>query len=267
MLIDYSALDHPLLLNFIFYPRRDHTPCPSNAFDLTVKVEEEVQISCRFYMEHPRGPSILFFHGNGEVVSDYDEMAPFYHRRGINLVVSDYRGYGKSSGFPTLTSLYHDAPLIFQGVKDELIQRGFRSDLWVMGRSLGSLSALEIGRHLQKELKGLIIESGFHCVTRILTHFGYPLNLNISRIDQESLKRIGEIFLPTLIIHGDRDQIVPIENGQTIFQSIQSEDKEFLIIPKANHNDIFWVGREKYLEAVQKFIERTDQPLTTRHTP
>ena len=66
-------------------------------------------VSCRFYKGNAEWPWILFFHGNGEVVSDYDEISPFYFKRKINLVVADYRGYGKSGGTPTITDMLSDA--------------------------------------------------------------------------------------------------------------------------------------------------------------
>jgi len=76
------------------------------------------------------------------VVSDYDEIAPFYTERGLNLVVADYRGYGMSEGIPTLTHIVRDAHTKFKGTKKELTNRGYRDELWIMGRSLGSISAL-----------------------------------------------------------------------------------------------------------------------------
>ena len=158
---DYSSSDQPFLLQFIFYPRKDFTPCPANAFDLSVLVGDGVSIFCRFYVGHPEWPWILFFHGNGEVVSDYDEISPLYHQKEINLVVADYRGYGASTGAPTLTDLVQDAHVIFKEVKGELSRKNLRKELWVMGRSLGSISALELAYHYQEEIKGLIIESGF----------------------------------------------------------------------------------------------------------
>jgi hypothetical protein len=64
-MIDYSSLDQPFLLQFIFYPRKDFSPCPKNAFDLSVAVGDNVSISCRFYTGHHEWPWILYFHGNG----------------------------------------------------------------------------------------------------------------------------------------------------------------------------------------------------------
>ena len=258
-MIDYSFLDQPFLLRFIFYPRKDFNLCPGNAFDVSVSVGDHVSISCRFYMGHHEWPWILFFYGNGEVVSDYDEISPFYHQKKLNLVVADYRGYGASNGIPTLTDLIHDSHLIFKEVREELSRRNLRSDLWVMGRSLGSISALELAYQHQEVIKGLIIESGFPSVVRIITHLGMPANgMDLEKIDQGCLERIKEIFLPTLIIHGEQDMLVPLENARDLYEHLGTQEKELLVIPSATHNDIMLVGFRDYFIALQQFIERTE---------
>ena len=259
-MIDYSLLDQPFLRQFIFYPRNDFTPCPGNAFDLSVGVPGGVTVSCRFYMGQHEWPWVLFFHGNGEVVSDYDEISPFYHQSKMNLVVADYRGYGASGGTPTLTDLVQDARVIFKEVRGELSRRSLRKDLWVMGRSLGSVSSLELAYTYQKEMKGLIIESGFPSVVRIMFRLGIPaLVAGLEKIDQECLERVKEIFLPTLIIHGERDSLVPLENAKEIYQHLGAREKKLLVIPSATHNDIMMVGFEDYFNAIQQFVERSDR--------
>ena len=259
-MVDYSLIDHPSLLSFVFYPRKDFTLCPKNGFNLSVGVGEGASISCRFYAGHHEWPWILFFHGNGEVVSDYDEISPFYHQKGLNLVVADYRGYGVSSGIPTLTDLAQDAHDIFKQVREDLSRRNLRKDLWVMGRSLGSISAFELAYHYQDEIKGLIIESGFPSVVRIMTHLGIPAEgMGLEEIEQECLERIEKIFIPSLIIHGDQDWLVPLQNAKDIYQHLGTQEKEFLIIPSATHNDIALVGFQEYFNALGRFIERTDR--------
>ena len=256
-MIDYSPIDQPSLLQFIFYPRKDFTPCPGNAFDLSVEVGDDVSIFCRFYVGHGEWPWILFFHGNGEVTSDYDDISPFYHQKKINLVVADYRGYGASGGAPTLTDLVHDAHTIFRKVREQLSRRKLRSDLWVMGRSLGSISALELAYHHQEEMKGLIIESGFPSVVRIIVHLGIPVHgMGLEKIDLECLEKIKRISLPTLIIHGKQDSLVPLKNAEDIYQHLGTQEKELLVIPSATHNDIMLVGFMDYFNTIQKFIEK-----------
>jgi alpha-beta hydrolase superfamily lysophospholipase len=209
-------------------------------------------------MGNSKWPWVLFFHGNGEVVSDYDEISPFYYQKKINLVVTDYRGYGTSTGVPTLTDLVQDAHLILKGVTEELARRSLKKDLWVMGRSLGSISALELAYRNQQQMKGLIIESGFPSVVKIMLHLGFPASgLGLERIDQECMKSLRKIFLPALIIHGEHDTLVPVQNAKDIYESLGSQDKRLLVIPSATHNDIMLVGFKDYFKSIQEFIERT----------
>jgi alpha-beta hydrolase superfamily lysophospholipase len=178
----------------------------------------------------------------------------------MNLVVADYRGYGASGGTPTLTDLVQDARVIFKEVRGELSRRSLRKDLWVMGRSLGSISALELAYQYQKEMEGLIIESGFPSVVRILFHLGASVQtMGLEKIDRECLERIKEIFLPTLILHGQRDSLVPLENAREIYQHLGSKEKELLVIPSATHNDIMLVGFKDYFKAIRQFVERLDR--------
>ncbi len=256
---DYSLIDQPSTLTYIFYPREDFTPCPENAFDLLVPADDRVSIHCRFHVGNQKWPWILFFHGNGEVVGDYDEIAPLYHQKGINLVVADYRGYGNSNGVPTLTNLAQDAHAIFREIKKELSERGLRSDLWIMGRSLGSLSAFELAYRYQDAIRGLIIESGFPSVVRIIVHLGVPAQGgNLEEIDQQCLEMIRKIFIPTLIIHGERDTLVPLREARDIFNHLGTDKKELLVIPSGNHNDILPVGFRMYFDAIQQFIAMTN---------
>ncbi len=255
MKIDYSQIDQPFFLQFIFYPREDFTPCPENAFDLMIMVEDKISVSSRFYIGHLQWPWILFFHGNGEVVSDYDGIAPLYHKIGLNLVVADYRGYGSSNGVPTLTHLAQDCHLIFKGVKEEISRRNLRGDLLVMGRSLGSISAIELAYHHQDSIKGLIIESGFPSVVRLIYHFGIPaFGIDLKRIDQSCMEMIQGISLPSLIIHGEEDQLVPLENAEELYHHLGTNEKELLIIPGATHNDIMVVGFNIYFETMKRFM-------------
>jgi pimeloyl-ACP methyl ester carboxylesterase len=257
---DYSALDQSSAIHDVFYPRKDLTLCPENAFDLPIPVGGQISIVCRFYVGQGGWPWILFFHGNGEVVSDYDSIAPFYHQKKLNLVVADYRGYGESGGVPTFTDLVRDARAIFERTEEELTTRGFSKDLWVMGRSLGSISALELPYRYPDRIKGFVIESGFCSVVRIMTHLGIPApGVDLKRIDQECVEMIRKISIPALIMHGQRDTLVPVQEAKDLYQNLGSERKQLLLIPAATHNDIMTVGFKKYFDTLRQFIERFDR--------
>lgn len=251
---DYSLLDHPSLLRYLFYPRRDFREGPANSFDLEVKSEDNVMISARFYSADRASPSILYFHGNGEVVSDYDDLSPFFNMAGFNLVVADYRGYGASGGTPTFAGLIRDSHAVYSEVKNQLQQRGFRLDLWLMGRSMGSFPALELAYHYPGEIKGLIIESGFLSPVRLIKNFGLPAPDEIDDLEAADREKVGGIKLPVLIIHGEYDTLVPLPEAEYLYHCLGSDQKSLCVIPRADHNNIMFVGLEQYFNAIQRFI-------------
>ncbi|MGQ9654063.1 MAG: alpha/beta hydrolase [Thermodesulfobacteriota bacterium] len=253
-----QILDHPLVLSLVFYPRRDHGPVSQDpgVQEHLFEVEDGVSIGCRFYVRGLQAPVLVYFHGNGEIAADYDDLAPLYTERGINLLVVDYRGYGRSTGTPTISSMIRDARYVFNAAREMLAQRGFTGDLWVMGRSLGSGSALEVARGSVPCLKGLIIESGFADVMGLLARIGIPVHrLSVPKeVSQFNISAIREVELPTLIIHGEWDQIIPVSEGEALYAASGATKKELLIIPRAGHNDLFWVGMESYMDAVCRFL-------------
>ena len=255
---DYSQIDLSPLLSFLFYPRRDTTFCPEGAFDLLVPVEKGISVACRFYAGHRDWPWVLFFHGNGEVASDYDEIAPFYLQKKINLAVADYRGYGASGGSPNFTHLTQDSHLLFEAVREELSRKGLSQNLWVMGRSMGSLSAVDLAYQYPEKMKGVIVESGFASVTRLIKHLNLPARgLNLDPIEQERLAMIRQITVPALIIHGEMDTLVPVREGKDLYHQLNSSKKKLLIIPNADHNTIMFTDLEQYFAEIQEFIEST----------
>lgn len=252
---DYSFIDGSPIVRMIFYPRRDYSNTPPNAFDLNIPVDEGVTIACRGYVENSGCPWILYFHGNGEVVSDYDGIAPMYNRKGINLLVADYRGYGSSTGTPGLNHMIGDAHKIYGAVRAGLADRGFKEDLWVMGRSLGSLSAMELAWRHNEEIRGLIIESGFISVVKLMRRLsGGDLPAELEAVEEENIRKAGEITAPALVIHGEEDSLVPLERGEEIYQVLGSPRKELYTIPRAGHNDIMFVDARGYMEAIANFM-------------
>lgn len=255
---DYSDIDSSPALGYIFCPRSHHSEPPDSAFDKVIPVDEGVTITCRFYRGDNDWPWIVFFHGNGEVVSDYDHIAPFYIRHQLNLVVTDYRGYGASNGTPTMTDLVHDAPILFSAIKEELSTGGRQNSMWIMGRSLGSISALELAYRHPDQFNGLIVESGFTSVTSLIFHLGLPTGaIDLFPIHEECISLVRNVITPTLIIHGEYDMLVPVREAQALYRNIGTADKELIIIPGADHNDIMFTGLEQYFSAIRRFVERT----------
>lgn len=253
--IDYSLLDQPQLLQFIFYPREDWFPPPPGASDHLVPVDEGVSISCRFYPASPGSPCFLYFHGNGEVACDYDGIAPLYNLEGISLFVADYRGYGRSGGRPTFAAMSADAHPIFSYFVNTVRSLGHSGPLFLMGRSLGTHSAVELASHYSEQLSGLIVESGSANMARLLRFLSSPVDPDrLTKLEEAVAARVRSITLPLLIIHGEWDELIPPSHAYYLFENVSSEVKQLVIIPGAGHNDIMLVGMEQYLSAIREFV-------------
>lgn len=258
--IDYSVLDRPEILMFLFHPRPEWgSPRASDSVeDTLIQVEKDIVVGARFHLAGKEAATILFFHGNGEIVADYDDIATLYLNMGVNFLPVDYRGYGRSSGQPTITSMMKDAHVIFDYVCNWLKERGYGGPLIVMGRSLGSASALELSAHYRDVMDGLIVESGFAYAKPLLRLLGVDMEALGIKEEQgfSNIDKIRTFNKPTLVIHAERDHIIPFSEGQALYEACPFPDKQFLIIPDANHNDIFLKGMKEYMEEVRALAER-----------
>jgi fermentation-respiration switch protein FrsA (DUF1100 family) len=257
--IDYSVLDRPEILMFLFHPRPEWGspgPGPSSE-DMLIQVEDDVAVGGRFHLAGEEAPTILFFHGNGEIVADYDDIGALYLDKGINFFPVDYRGYGRSSGKPTITAMMRDCHVIFYYVRSWLKERGHTGPFIVMGRSLGSASALELSAHYGDQIAGLVIESGFAYAGPLLQLLG--INMEALGIKEEqgfrNIDKISIFDKPTLIIHAEKDHIISFTEGEALYNASPARDKRLLKIPGANHNDIFLRGMKEYMEAVKGLVE------------
>ncbi|UCD81947.1 MAG: alpha/beta hydrolase [Desulfobacterales bacterium] len=259
--IDYSQFDRPEILMNLFHPRPEWgTRLNTADSDLLIPVEDDIVIGACFHMIEKAAPNILFFHGNGEIVSDYDEMAPLYNRININFLIVDYRGYGQSSGSPSVTNMMRDCHTIFEFSDSWLQENNYTGPFIPMGRSLGSASALELSVNHQDRIGGLIIESGFAFERPLLELLGVdPKFIDIKEKEGfRHLEKIKNIVKPTLIIHAENDHIIPFADGQALFDACRSAQKKFLKIPRANHNDIFMRAAPLYLDAIKELVIQAD---------
>lgn len=260
--IDYTVLDRPEILFVLFHPRREtgRSVMEGPVEDLLIPVEKDVVIGGRFYPVHPSAPTILFFHGNGEIASDYDDIGPLYNRLRINFLVVDYRGYGRSTGRPTISSMMKDAHTIFEWVLQWLQKRMYDGPLIVMGRSLGSASALEIAAHHESRFDGLIIESGFSHVEPLLNRMGIDMKaLHVQEPEgSRNIDKIQTFHKPTLIIHAELDHLIPFSEGKALYDAGPAASKRLCKIPDADHNTIFFSGMSSYMNAVQGLIAEVE---------
>ncbi len=262
--MDFSFLDKPEILEVVFpvvyspfHFQADYKDSIPGAGTHFIEVEQGIKVGCGFWAQEKEFPTILYFHGNGETATDHDWVARLYIQRGVNFFVTEYRGYGLSNGKPNITNLVRDCHIIFSEFKKVIEEEGYKSSIFVMGRSLGSIPAVELAYHYQDQFKGLIIESGAANNFRVLWNF-------LEASEQERLssdkfinkEKIRSIRIPTCIIHGEYDQLIPVQEGVELYENSGAVDKDILIISGADHNDLMLTGHDQYFNKIEEFVRK-----------
>jgi len=203
----------------------------------------------------PRELALVWFHGNrGNISQRLDTVRLLHDHLGLSILLFDYRGYGRSEGRPSEQGLYRDGEAAVQWVRQH--PRLGNQPIVFFGRSLGSAVAVEMATRSQPS--GVVLEAAFPSIQevakkslsgRIIT----PLFL--TRFNTAA--KIQRINAPVLIIHGDRDEDVPITHGLRLFQQC-NQPKWLYTVSGAGHHDVMQVAGEKYFEALGRFIERIE---------
>ena len=237
--VDYSVLDDISISMNAFYPRKNWSSTPLGASDHAIAVDEEISLSARFFPVNDEAPTILFFYGNGETATDYNGIAPFYNQTGLNIFLSDYRGYGRSGGWPSFTAMLGDSHRVLDYAAEMLASEGYGGRLYVMGRSMGRHSAFELAANCGDRLAGVIIESG----RPILGNFVYGLPPDQGEaLEAAYMEKVKSITMPSLVIHGELDELAPVQQAIEMHHAFRSEDKRLLTVPGAGHNYLLYHG-------------------------
>ena len=202
--------------------------------------------------EQTGAPTVLYLHGNSRNISYNLENALRYRALGSNLLLVDYRGYGKSTGGkPSEAKVYEDTEAAWQYL---VKQRGVKpQQLFIYGHSLGGAVAIDLAlRH--PEAAGLITESTFTSMQAMgeLKYDFLPAGLLLNQ-RFESLQKITQLKVPLLLIHGTWDQKVPVGMAQQLFEAAP-QPKTLVMIEGGEHSNNAAVGWVEYRDAVSAFI-------------
>lgn len=252
-------LNQPTILNSLFHPRYSpKSPPPTQALNLDFQVEQDITIGSRLFTADKNAPVIIFFHGNGEIVEDYNDIGPYYNELGLNFLVTDYRGYGWSNGTPQADTLISDARTLFDKITSWLEENDYQGKIFVMGRSMGSACAIDLTFEFGDKINGLIIESGFAETIPLMKTLGLePESLNINEEDCfNNHRKISSIATPTYILHGQKDSLIPIKHAEQLHAESGAKSKELVIIPGADHNSVIAVAGSLYFQAIKGFIDK-----------
>lgn len=243
-----SLLDHPVLNERYFFPRRQPLP------DATLVDTPVGPLACWRSAPPSKRPVLLHFHGNGEIVADWIELfPPFCAALGYDVFLAEYRGYGASAGRPQLGAMLDDLPAIAAAVGVPAEQ------IVVFGRSVGSLFAVEwVARYPQT--RGLVLESGIHDVLQRLLLRLDPSELGTTleeltaavnaRLDAEA--KLQRYPGPSLILHALGDDLVTPDHARA--NAAAAQNAELVLLPHGDHNSILARNEELYLEHLAAFL-------------
>jgi len=192
---------------------------------------------------------ILYFHGNAGSLIGWGEIAEDFADLGYDVLIMDYRGYGKSDGKPGLPALYDDALLSY----NYLLEQYKPEEIILLGRSLGTGISAQLASKVKAKM--LILETPYYSLSEVAQHYFpiLPVKL-INRFPLNTYRYLQNINLPVFIIHGTKDQVVPYSSGEKLWLFLQQKNRqvEMITIPDGTHNDL--AGFPHYWQEMQRIL-------------
>ena len=196
-------------------------------------------------------PTVLFLHGNAQTVFEWAMVRADLQALEAGMLLIDYPGYGKSQGRPAEASLYaagHAALDWLQAERDTAI-----GDIVVFGKSLGGGVATELC--VERAVRGLILESTFCSVPEVARRLipFMPGSLVFKSERYASSERMARITAPVLVIHGDGDSLIPVDQGRALHERA-NEPKSLYIVAGAGHNDVAPTAGAAYGRTIAEWL-------------
>ena len=203
--------------------------------------------------------TIIYLHGNAGNVDEgwYRAGTEMQENVNANVLIVDYRGYGKSSGKPSREGVIKDARAMYEYLIKEKRING--SNISVFGKSMGGAIAVELAAKLKQEnkpLRSLIIQSSFTSLRDVAKSiFPYIPGFIVRNDLLNSLELIKELNIPVLISHGDKDELIPHEQSKRLYETA-NEPKKLIILEGAHHNDTseYYSKNEDYYKELKKLV-------------
>ena len=230
----------------MFFPEHSDAQTPQEAEDVWFTTDDGVRLHGWLF---PGGaPLMIWFHGNAGDISSRAPMAAALARRGISVLLFDYRGYGRSAGTPSENGLYHDARAAYAFAATRT------SDIALYGESLGGPYAAYVA--MQHRVRCVVIENSFPSLRALGNALYAPLPLGWfaprAMLTTRWLNRAG---VPVLVLHGRRDGVIPFALGMQLYDELRVP-KTLFVSETAGHCEIPAVEGGRYFDAVVHFVGR-----------
>jgi fermentation-respiration switch protein FrsA (DUF1100 family) len=246
-----------LLGSLLYFPARRiaQTPAAAGLAFHDVGIQTEDGIRLHGWWVSARTPScghLLLCHGNAGNVGDRVPHARLLSAAGFDVLLFDYRGYGRSAGRPSEEGLRRDA----RAARSVLLRRPGVDPgrVFYLGESLGGAVALALA--LESPPAGLVLQAAFTSV-RDMGRRHYPFVPAALIPDAyPSLRLIRGLRAPLLVLHGERDEIVPPLHGQELFEAAPGP-KRIHVFPDAGHNDLVASAAERWAAEIAAWARAT----------
>jgi pimeloyl-ACP methyl ester carboxylesterase len=236
-----------VLRSLVYFPSREiaHTPAATGlAFrELSFTTDDGILL-CGWWItteQQDRLGAILFCHGNAGNIADRLLEAQLLTRAGFDVLLFDYRGYGRSEGRADEQGTYRDALVARAALLGQ--PEADPSRVFYLGESLGGAVALHLA--LEHPPAGLILQSTFTSI-RDMARQHYPFIPPFLIPDwYPSLSIVSRLRAPLLVLHGDRDDIVPLSHGQALYD-VAPPPKDTHVFSGRGHNDLVATSGTEY---------------------
>lgn len=237
----------------IFLPNKELTTTPTDQglayVDVAIPTTDGEVLHAWFVPYPTASASVLFLHGNGGNISDRLLTLARLHEMQLNVLMLDYRGYGRSTGKPSAQGTFLDAQAGWNYLINEQDEQ--RDNIVVYGRSLGGAVAVELASRMRP--RALIIESTFTSIADMASDiYPYLPTRMLLRHKYPSIKTIVRISVPLLVAHSTDDELIPLRHGQRLFE-VAPEPKQFYRLV-GSHNQAFTASGQTYYDTLSQFI-------------
>lgn len=237
----------------LFFPTRGQARTPSSLGityeELWLQADDGVRLQAWWMPGAGAGPVLLMLHGNAGTMADRLDNVVHLLELGCSVMAVEYRGYGDSEGKPSEGGLNADALAALTAARAKAGDR----PLVVFGRSLGGAVALAVAD--PRRCEGVIVESTFTSLSAMAARTGIPLAGRLVAYSMDSLARVRTLEVPLLVIHGEADELVPVEMGAALARAaVRSPDVRWVPIPQGPHNGLWAMAGQPYWRAWTSFL-------------
>lgn len=179
--------------------------------------------------------TLLYYHGNAGSLLRWGEIVHYFVEKGYDVIVMDYRQFGKSTGALSESALYEDSLLWYTYA--ERVAKKKKSSFIVYGRSLGTTFATYVSS--KNTVDHLILETPFWSIQdEAKSRFSFLPIQKLLKYKFPTYSFINDVKAPITIFHGTEDNVVAYEHGEKLFKSIKTEEKELITVPAGGHNNL-----------------------------